>query len=124
MGNEYLRAFVIGSSAFVILPYFYAVSRFKPEKFNFDYMPYTFLAPIGLGLVNMYSLLIAKIFNISTKIRFLLTSIITPTLVLLMVFLLNIYNYTVNEWIEHIIKLYLLYFIVFNGIVYTLDKNV
>jgi len=124
MGNEYLRAFVIGSCAFVILPYFYAVSRFTPEKFNFDYIPYTFLAPIGLGSVNMFSLLIAKIFNISNKNRFLLTSLITPTLVALMVFFLRIYNYTLNEWIDHIIKLYLMYFIVFNGIVYTLDKNV
>jgi hypothetical protein len=124
MSNEYLRAFVIGSSCLVFLPYFYAVSRFSPEKFNFDYVTYTFLAPIGLGFMNLLSLIFAKIFHFSRKIRYLLTSVLAPTFVLFMVYMLSVYNYTMNEWINHAITLYVFYFFIVNFILYNLDKYV
>jgi hypothetical protein len=124
MTNEYLRAFVIGSSFLVFLPFFYSVYNFKKEKFNFSYDIYTFLAPPALGIMNVISLLIANKFNISKKNRFLLTSFIAPTLVLLTVVFLNIYNYTFEEWVSHTVQLYLLYFIVVNVIIYNLDKYI
>lgn len=124
MSNQYLRAFVIGSSYLVFFPYFYAVSRFKPEKFNFDYKTYSFLAPIGLGFMNLLSLIIANQFNISRKNRYLLTSIVAPTYVLFLVYFFKIYNYTINEWISHAINLYIVYFVVVNFILYNLDKYV
>lgn len=122
MTNEYLRAFVIGSSCFVFLPYFYFVSNFDKKYFNFDYKIYTYFAPIALGLMNLTSLIVAKMFNISHNNRFLYSSIIAPTLVLFSVIIFNIYNYTIYDWFIHIINLYLLYFIVFNYIMYYLDK--
>ena len=124
MSNEYLRAFVIGSSFLVFFPYFYIVYGFKRENFNFDYKIYTFLAPPALGLMNVISLFVANKLNINKKFRFLLTSLIAPTLVLFTVIIFNIYNYTQKEWVSHIINLYLLYFIVFNAIVYYLDKYI
>lgn len=124
MDNEYLRSFVIGSSWLVFIPYFYIVSNFDPEQFNFDYKLYTYFAPAALGIMNLISLIIAKKYNISTKNRFLYTSIIAPTLVLFTVIYFNIYNYTILDWFYHTINLYLLYFIVFNYIVYNLDKYV
>lgn len=124
MRNEYLRAFVIGSSCFVFLPYFYIVSNFDTNQFNFDYKTYTYLAPVALGIMNLISFILSKKYNISTKNRFLYTSIIAPTFVLLTVIYFNIYNYTIIDWFYHTINLYLLYFIVFNYIVYYLDKYV
>ena len=73
MINQYLRAFVIGSSCLVFLPYFYVVSHFTKEKFNFDYMTYTFLAPPSLGLMNMISLFME--FSYSTVSNVLGTSV-------------------------------------------------
>jgi hypothetical protein len=124
MGNEYLKSFVIGSSWLVFLPYFYIVSNFDPSQFNFDYKLYTYFAPAALGIMNLISLIIAEKYNITTKNRFLYTSIIAPTLVLITVIYFNIYNYTILDWFYHTINLYLLYFIVFNYIVYYLDKYV
>ena len=69
MSNDYLRAFVIGSSCIVFLPYFYAVANFDTQQFNFNYKLYTFLAPIALGLMNLLSLIISKKYNISYKNR-------------------------------------------------------
>jgi len=124
MSNEYLRAFVIGSSFFVFLPYFFLVSRFNKKDFNFTYVPYTFLAPVALGLMNMLSLFIASRFNLTKKNRYLLISILAPSMVTFTILFLKLYNYTIQRWISHIVKLYLLYFFVWNVVVYNLDKYV
>lgn len=124
MSNEYLRAFVIGSSCLIFLPFFYAVIQFKEEKFNLDYGTYTLFAPVTLGIMNMISLFVATKYHLSKRIRFLLTSLIAPTVVLSSIIYFNTYNYTQSEWISHIFGLYLLYFIVFNVILYSLERHV
>jgi len=124
MSNEYIRAFVIGSSFIVFLPYFFVVSRFNPKDFNFSYIPYTFLAPIALGLMNVLSLFLAKQFDLTRRNRYLLISLLAPTLVLFTIIFFKIYNYTRERWIRHSVKLYLLYFCVWNFVVYNLDKYV
>lgn len=124
MTNEYLRAFVIGSSFLVFIPYFYVVYNFKKKHFNFNYEKYTFLAPPALGVMNVISFFIAKQFELSKQLQYLLTSLIAPTIVLMVVIYFKVYNYTQHEWKLHIIKLYLLYMFVFNVVVYNLDKYV
>ena len=124
MTNPYLRAFVIGSSFFVFAPFFWAVSRFKPEQFHFSYIPYTFLAPFALGMMNVVSLVIAEQYHLSMRYRHLVMSLIAPTIVLATIIVFKIYNYTMKEWIRHIVLLYLFYFVIFNVIVFNLDKYV
>jgi hypothetical protein len=125
MSNQYLRAFVIGSSFLVFIPYFIAVKSFDKKLVNYTYENYTLYAPIGLGLYNVLSLYIANKFNLTKKNRLFLISILAPTLVALTVYFLKAYNYTtLDQWFNHIWKLYLLYFVVFNLIVYYLDKHV
>ena len=125
MPNQYLRAFVIGSSFFVFIPYFIAVKSFDKKLVNYSYENYTLYAPIGLGLYNVLSLYIANQLNLTKRNRFFLISLLAPTLVVLTVYFLKAYNYTtIEQWFNHIWKLYLLYFIVFNFVVYYLDKHV
>ena len=124
MYNEYLRAFVIGSSFFVFIPFFICVSNFKKDKFNYDYKSYTFLAPFALGLMNVFSLLLANQFDLSKRTRFLLISILAPTLVMIVIIIFKIYNYTIREWIKHIVTLYIFYFFIWNLIVYNVDKYI
>jgi hypothetical protein len=126
MSNQYLRAFVIGSSFLVFFPYLFIVSSFDKNTINFNYIYYSFLAPIALGMFNVLSLYLAKIFKLSDTNRFLLISFIAPTLVALTVYFLKAYK-TLNSfisWLNYLIKLYLLYFFVFNYDVYFLDKFV
>ena len=120
MTNQYLRAFVIGSSFLVFFPYFWIVSSFDKKNINFSYQFYSFMAPIALGVFNILSLYLATI-N-----RFLLISFIAPTLVALTVYFTKAYNTlkTYSSWLNYLVKLYLLYFIVFNFDVYFLDKYV
>ena len=124
MGNEYLRAFVIGSSFFVIFPFFYSVSHFDPKKTNFGYIPYTYFAPIGLGFLNLISLIIAHLFNLTREQRYFIISLLAPTFVLSLITILKAYNYTRREWYSHIIGLYSMYFFVCNFVLYILDKYV
>lgn len=125
MTSQYLRAFVIGSSFFVFIPYFLAVKTFNKNMINYNYEDYTLLAPIGLGIANVFSLYIANKMKLSKENRFLLISILTPTIVALSVYFLKLYNYTtMTQWFNHLWKLYLLYFLVFNFIVYYLDKYI
>jgi hypothetical protein len=126
MSNQYLRAFVIGSSFLVFFPYLFIVSSFDKNTINFSYTYYSFVAPLALGMFNVLSLYLAKIFKLTDKNRFLLISFIAPTLVALFVYFVKAYN-TLNNyssWIKYLIKLYLLYFIVFNFDVYLLDRYV
>ena len=125
MSNQYLRAFVIGSSFFVFIPYFIAVRYLSEQKLiNYSYENYTLYAPIGLGLYNILSLYIANKFNLTKRNRFLFISLLAPTLVAIGVYTRKAYNYTSIQWFNHIWKLYLLYFVVFNFVVYYLDKHV
>jgi len=104
MSYEYLRAFVIGSSFFVFFPYLFGVSQFDPKKFNFNYKMYSFIAPIGLGLVNVISLFIANCFKLTREMRYIVISLLAPTFVTTLVYLLKIYNYNLREWLYHIFK--------------------
>jgi len=123
MANEYLRAFVIGSCSFVFLPYFYAVSLFPQSMINYTYQTYTFIAPVALGLMNLFSLILAKRFGFNRNMRFLVISLLAPTIILLYVYLFHMYNYTtMYEWIYHIVVLYAFYFVMFNVVVYALDQ--
>ena len=124
MYNEYLRAFVIGSSFLIFAPFFFFVSRFNPKKINFDYVPYTFFAPIGLGFMNVFSLIIANRFHLSTRMRYLVIGLLAPTFVTFLILFLKAYNYTKVEWFNHIWKLYLFYFFIANVDLYLLNKYV
>lgn len=126
MTNQYLRAFVIGSSFFVFIPYFLIVSSLDKKNINFSYKYYTFVAPVALGFFNILSLYLANIFNLTKRSRFLLIGLIAPTLVASIVYILKVYNNlnTYRSWFNYLIKLYLLYFVVFSIDVYLLDRYV
>ena len=124
MQNEYLRAFVIGSCFFVIFPYFYVVSNFDPSKADINYTLYTYYAPLCLGLFNVLSLYIAKQFHLTKRLRFITIGILAPSIVATTIVCVKAYNYTIEEWINHIFILYLFYLFIFNFIVYLLDKYI
>ena len=125
MKNEYLRAFVIGSSFFVFFPYFFSVSKLKEyKKINYDYVSYSFIAPIALGLMNVVSLYLANEFNFSKINRFLFMSLFAPTIVLIFVSVFGVYNFSSKDWLQYIVGLYVLYFIIWNFVIYSLDKYV
>lgn len=122
--DEYLRAFVIGSSFYVFFLFFFFVSQFDPKKFHFSYKKYTFVAPFGLGIMNMIALWISRIWNLSRRMKYFVASILAPIVVLAYVYLSNVYTYTTTDWIRHIIYMFILYSFVCNVILYELDSRI
>jgi uncharacterized ion transporter superfamily protein YfcC len=123
MRNEYLRAFIIGSSFFVFFPFFLAVLQLR-KKINYSYVSYSFIAPISLGLMNILSLYISNKCKFTKQNRFFLMSIFAPTCVIVFVYLIKLYNFNYKEWLQYIITIYVLYFIIWNFVIYYLDKNI
>jgi len=119
--HEYLRAFVIGSSFLVFLPFFYIVSKIDPKYLNYSYISYTFVAPVFLGVANMFSLFLQNTFQLSKETRFLSISLLAPTIVFSYVIYSKKYK---KVTITYPFYLFLLYFFVWNFVVYSLDSYV
>lgn len=74
--------------------------------------------------MNVASLMMAEKFNLSANHRFLYAGFIAPTIVLATVLYFKTYNYTIHQWIRHIFLLYLMYAIMFNYVLFYLDRYV
>ena len=121
---KYLRAFVIGSSFLVFLPHFIAVARLNEEKLNYTYKQYTFIAPLYYGLMNMISLFIALQFGLSSRQRYLLIGTVSPLIVVSFSYSFKTYDYEGEEWLNYSVGLFLKHFLIWNIVVFLLDKYV
>jgi hypothetical protein len=122
--NSYLRAFVIGSSYLVFFPHFLAVGMSEDKQLNYSYKQYTFVAPVYLGLINMISLYFANIYNLSRRMRYVIFGSISPLLVSSFSLIFQTYNYTNERWIIYVIGLFIKHFLIFNIIIFSLDKYI
>lgn len=118
---NYLKQFVIGSSFIVFAPFFYAVQQNKFK--TYDYHTYTLVAPVWFGLWNIISLILAQVFDLSLRERYILISILSSISVMLIATYNNAYNYTSNEWLKYYLHIFIKYMIIWNLIIYTLEKN-
>ncbi len=122
MNSNYLRAFVIASSIIVIFPHYLAVALADEKKLNYTYKSYTFTAPIYYGLMNMLSLFLALSFNLSSRERYILIGTISPLIVISFSYLFKTYKYEGNEWIKYSIGLFIKHFLIWNIVIFLLDK--
>ena len=120
---KYLKQFIIGSSYLVFLPYYYSVYNNRNTK-NYSYYHYTLAAPIWLGLWNVLSLIIAENFNLSMRKRFLLVSIMSSISIMLIATAMNSYNFTKKEWRDYYIHIFIKYLLVWNVVVYSIEKYI
>ena len=119
---KYLKQFILGSSYLVTLPFFYAAGKIKDKKYS--YYDYTLIAPVWLGLWNVISLIIATHFGLTMRQRFLMLTLITYSLSLIIVKYIDAYKYTQTEWNNYYIRLFVKHFIIWNVIVYNLEKYI
>lgn len=122
--SSYLRAFVIGSSYLVFFPYFLAVGLSDEKLLNYTYKQYTFIAPIYLGIMNMLSLFFMNMYNLSRRMRYIVFGSISPLIVSSFAYTLNTYNYSNERWLLYSIGLFIKHFLIFNIIIYSLDKYI
>lgn len=118
---KYLKEFLIGSSYFVFLPFFYNVKNTQPKK-TYDYYDYTLIAPVWFGLWNMISLVIAKQFGLSKRLRYLLISIISSISVMFIATYRKSYDFNEKEWSKYYFNIFIKYLVVWNIVIFYLDK--
>lgn len=123
VSEEYLKAFIIGSSLPVFILFFIAVAKMerkKEAKYSYEY--YTLIAPLYLGLLNMLGLSISKQYNLSRLYRFLITAIIGASIVAIFITVMDVYNFkSKNRWYEQYFWLFVTYIFVFVVIVNGID---
>ena len=74
--KDYLLSFIVGSSFPASILFFNAVTNYKKKGLtNIKYYKYIMRAPVFLGILNMSGLYLSQKNNLSTRMRFLLTSI-------------------------------------------------
>lgn len=124
MWNDYLRSFVIGSSYLVFFPHFLAVGLSDEKLLNYTYKQYTFVAPIYLGVMNMISLFFANQYSLSRRMRYVVFGSISPFVVSSFAYIFKTYNYSMERWLLYSIGLFIKHFLIFNIIIYSLDKYI
>lgn len=122
--SGYLRAFVIGSSFLVFFPHFLAVASADEKQLNYTYKEYTFVAPLYLGLINMFAFYIGAIYGLSRRMKYVLFGSISPLIVISFSYLMQTYNYSYERWIAYAVGLFIKHFTIFNVIIYSLDKYI
>lgn len=146
---KYLKQFVVGSCAFVFLPFFYNLNKiiekkksekldylisntdksapfWWPKEYNYySYERYTLTAPIYFGIWNIISLIISEKFNISMRNRFIIISIISSLYTMTLVTYYNMYDYKIKrEYIRYYIKIFISYMIIWNIVIYNIEKYI
>ena len=113
------KQFIVGSSSFVVLPFFGTVMNIDKKDKNYSYAMYTIVAPIYLGLMNVLGSILFK-----GQYRFILTGLISGIIVALVATLLNSYNFTKDEWNQYYIRIVIRHVITFGIIVNVLENNI
>nr|QBK87326.1 MAG: hypothetical protein LCMAC201_02360 [Marseillevirus LCMAC201] len=97
---RYLRAFVIGSSYAVFISFFIGAGFIVKNK-NYDYAKYTLIAPLYLGMMNMFGLYLSEQFDWSLNKRFLLTGLLSGVVVAIFASVTKAYTFTQEEWLKY-----------------------
>ena len=119
---KYLKQFVVGSCAFVVLPWFIFLNLTDKNK-NYKYKDYVKIIPITTGLWNVLSLIISEYFGLSYRMRFIVITFINWITNNLSAYYNNYYDFTQKEWIQYYIYMFIKFSIVWNIIVYYIEKN-
>ena len=120
---KYLKQFVVGSSALVFLPFYYAVQNNQPKK-TYTYYKYTLIAPIWFGLWNIISLMLADYFNLSPRMRFFIISVLSSLSIMTIATYFKTYNFTDTEWKKYYLYIFLKYLFVWNIVIFYLEKYI
>ncbi len=122
--NEYLKSFVIGSSWFAFIIFFYAVYSYEQQNIiNYKFDEYTFKAPIVLGLIALIAKYIYLNTNLSLWKSLLLTSICSSILVMIGITVNKSYSFkSQKRWYLQYLTILIGHTFTFTIVVYNLEK--
>ena len=134
---ELIKAFLSGCSYPAFAPFFWGFHTLK-SQYNMDnmnklfgknsdpYFLYTLTAPVYFGIMSVLTILVSKIFNINFRYAFLITSLISPTLVSIFIKVFDLYTFSEERWIKQYLYLLLFHSFTYNVVIaniYNFLKN-
>ena len=122
--NKYLKSFVAASSFLVVFPFYIEVMNIPKIKKNYNYRLYTQIAPLYLGMLNMFSYCLEKNLNMTKLKRLLIVSIVSPSIVFYVAKSSNSYNFSTKEWILYGVYLFIRHFITYFIIIYFIEQMI
>jgi hypothetical protein len=121
--NDYIRSFIIGTSLITVLPFYYS-TRITTYK-TYKYENYILIAPLWFAIMNVLSLYIGSLFNLSLRNRLLLISIISPIIVITIAKLSNSYTFKdYRQWLYYGLRIILMHFFTYNVTIYLLESTI
>ena len=96
--NQYLKSFLIGSSPFLFIP-FYAAVTLIPES-NINLQIYPLEASLYFGCMNMLSVYLGEKYNLNLDQRLKLITVISVLTIWMVLLIFKPYNFkSQNRWI-------------------------
>ena len=122
-----LLSFVVGSSFLSFFLFFMGFHTYS-NKYNKEncvsqwfklepYYFYTLLAPVYLGLMSVFALLIHQYTKISIRKSFLIISLLSPIIVSMAITKCKIYDFSKQRLMEQYLRLMVYHILLFNGII-------
>lgn len=120
---KYLIQFINASNPIVFIPFFvFVYFKVCNKQLNLNYFNYTIIMPIWFGLLNVISLYIKNKLDISHELRYIIISIISLLILILILNYGKFYNYNKNEWVKHYIGATLAYLVIWNIIIFNIEN--
>lgn len=117
-----LLSFIIGSSLLVIFLFYMRVAKIQDKTYS--YVEYTLLAPLYLGVMNYIGFNLQKHLGWSLRKRMLVIGLSSGLFVYLINYFLNTYpKFNKQEWRQYFFQIMVLHFLLFNIIIYYLEKE-
>jgi len=122
--NEYLKSFVIGSSWFSFVIFFWAVYSYQQQNvINYKYDDYTFKAPLTLGLIAMVAKYIYLNTDLSLWKSLLLTSLCSSILTMIGITIFKAYSFkSQKRWFLQYLTILVGHTFTFTIVVYNIEK--
>lgn len=120
---KFLKQFVVGSSLFVMLPFFAAVKYGNLTKM-YNYYDYTMGSPIWFGLWNCIGLILAEYFGLSINMRFFVVFLLSSLNMIILAILFKAYQFTKKQWRKYYVYMILKYFIMWNIVIKYIEINI
>jgi len=122
---KYVRDFVIGSSFIVVAPFLaWTGYPHKKNTMQYSYYHYSLVTPIWFGVLNVLSSIMGKKFNLTKRERFFIISIISGLGVIIGARNFKFYIRNTNEWYTYSLYIMVNHLLVWNIVIYNLDKYV
>ena len=124
---KYLKEFIIGSCAFINVPWFISVNNSVTSGIaNYSYYNFTMSSPVGRGLWNAGSAIVADYFGMTTELRFVLVTLFQWSATIISIYYYKLYTFIDDKerMLRYSAILLVAYFIHWYIIIYILEKYI